>query len=254
MNIPVFLRAAGFVGGLIGCCGAALADTPATRSAEPFARELERDIRGRLDASERGDAATWARHVDDACFCGGFTKAALVADIAARPKSVANGYGALQDVAAHRHGDVATAVYRTTEVSVVGGQRLEIDLRRTETYRRASAAEQTAGGPSWILIAGADTVLARDPTVARIDAKLLDSYVGRYEYGPGAIDVVTRDGDRLFVATEGQERIELLPEDDTTFFIRGEVGRTRFVRDPSGKVTAMEYRQNGQALVARRVL
>lgn len=218
---------------------------PATPSPDP-AGDLQRLIRARLDAYDRGGAAAWARFVDDRCFCGASTKADVLAAMASRPKGLRNGYGEIRDFTAHFHGDVATARYRITESSQLGDAKLDLEMWRTETYRRGE-------DPAWILIAGADVPIPKDPAATVVDPKVLAAYVGRYEYSPGVIDTVTLEGGRLFAQTTGQEKLELLPENETTFFARGEDWRVVFVRDDKGRVVSEVFRQNGQDLVARRL-
>ena len=221
---------------------------PASAQSDPppsIESTLQRVIRERLDAYARKDAAGWASYVDTDCFCGGATKADIEREIAARPSSIRNWYGDIDHLTVRIHGDVAMARYRVTEFTEIGGQRIELDEWRTETYIRRDGR--------WLLLGGADVVVPRDPAIARIDARLYDSYVGRYEYTPGLIDQVTRDGDRIFVQSTGQEKEELFPENDTTFFGKGQDWRVIFDRDPHGTVVSLRFRQNGQDLVAKRV-
>lgn len=217
----------------------------ATSSPDP-AEELQGLIRARLDAYDRGAASEWARFVDDRCFCGVSTKAAVLAAMASRPAGLRNGYGAIRDFTAHVHGDVATARYRITESSQLGDAKIDLEMWRTETYLRGN-------DPAWILIAGADVPIPKDPVTAVVDAKVLAAYVGRYEYSPGVIDTVTLEGGRLFAQTTGQEKLELLPENETTFFAPGEDWRVVFLKDEKGRVVSEVFRQNGQDLVARRL-
>ena len=206
---------------------------------------LQRLIRERLDAYARRDAAGWAGYVDEEGLGGGATKAAVRQAISSRPSSVKNWYGDISGLTVRVHGDVAMARYRVTEFTEIGGHRIELDEWRTETYIHRGAA--------WKLIGGADVVVPRDPAIARIDARAYDSYLGRYEYAPGLIDTVTREGDRLFVQSTGQEKEELFPESDTTFFAKGQDWRVVFERGGHGAASFLRFRQNGQDLVARRV-
>ncbi len=87
---------------------------------------------------------------------------------------------------------------------------------------------------------------------AKVDPQRFDAYVGHYEYTPGLVDTVTREGDRLFVQSSGLEKEALLAENDTTFFAPGQDWRVIFLRNEKGDVTSLVFRQNGQDLVARR--
>jgi CubicO group peptidase (beta-lactamase class C family) len=56
-------------------------------------------------------------------------------------------------------------------------------------------------------------------TEVAIDADLLDRYAGRYEPGPGAVFVVTREGDALMLQLPGLPKLRLRPESSRTFFV-----------------------------------
>ena len=58
------------------------------------------------------------------------------------------------------------------------------------------------------------------PTVAKLDSKVLDSYVGKYDAGMGMTMTVTREGDRLFGQLPNQPKLELLASSETTFFVK----------------------------------
>jgi hypothetical protein len=208
-------------------------------------RELARTIRERLGAYARADVAAWSRYVADECLCGTSTKAALQQEIAARPSTVKNWYGDIAELQAHVYADTAVARYRVTEHTELGSHRIDVELWRTETYVRR--------GGLWTLIGGADSVIPRDPVVAKVDPKIFDAYVGRYEYAPGTVDTVTREGDRLMVQATGQAKEELFPETETTYFGKGQDWRLIFVKDAQGKVTSILFRQNQQDLVGTRI-
>lgn len=211
----------------------------------PAAVEIERLVKERLDAAANRDGARWARYVDEGCFCGGSSRAAIEQEISGRPAAIKNWYGDVHDFTVRLFGETAVAHYRATEFTEIGSQRLEVAEWRTETFLRR--------GGTWLLIGGADVVIPRDPPVAKVDPRIYDAYVGRYEYAPGLVDTVTREGDRLFIQSTGQGREELLPENEATFFGKGQDWRVVFQRDARGAVTALAFRQNGQDLLARRI-
>jgi hypothetical protein len=93
------------------------------------------------------------------------------------------------------------------------------------------------------------------PEVAAIDPKLRAEYAGVYELSADTLITVTHDMGRLMTPVTGQERVELFPENATTFFDRTDspLARTVFERDASGKVVAQIYRAQGQRLRARKI-
>ncbi len=208
-------------------------------------RDIGGAIRARMDAYARADAAGWARHVADECLCWTETKAQIQQGIASRPPNVKIRYGDVADLEVHVYGDTAVVRYRVTEYAELGGQKVSGEQRRVETYVRRD------GG--WLLVAGAEGVIPAEPAVAKIDPKLYDAYVGRYEYVPGAVDTVTREGDRLMVQPTGEPKQEVFPENETTFFAKGQDWRLVFVKDEQGRVTSMIFRQGGKDFVAKRI-
>lgn len=54
--------------------------------------------------------------------------------------------------------------------------------------------------------------------VTRVDPRILESYVGKYDAGPSVTLSITRDGEKL-IMQRGNERQDLFPESTTSFFI-----------------------------------
>ncbi len=212
---------------------------------DPLTREIGSVIRERLDAYRRGDAVAWARHVAPDCLCGPLTPAELQKEITARLPSLRIWYGEIEELQVRSYGEAVVARYRATEHSEVGGQRLAFTGWRTETFVRR--------GSSWVLVALSDAPIPADPPIARVDPRILNSLVGRYAYGDGLVDTVTREADHLAVQATGQPKEEIFPESETTFFAKGQDWRLLFDRDAEGRVTGLRFRQGGHDLVAVRM-
>lgn len=224
---------------------ASLLCTPATVLADDAGAEIAAAIRARFAAYRDGDADAWAKFVDDDCVCSGETKAAIRAGIANRPAGVKSSYGEPEEFVVHPHGNVAVARYRVAETVEVDGKRQVGAQWRTETYLQRDGA--------WLLIAGAETQIAPDPEPIALDRDALTRLVGTYEYTPGASDVVTLEGDRLFVQSSGEAKRELFAESRDTFFAKGQPWRLVFRTGADGEVDGVAFRQGGQEYAARRV-
>ncbi|HEV2803432.1 MAG TPA: serine hydrolase [Chthoniobacterales bacterium] len=74
--------------------------------------------------------------------------------------------------------------------------------------------------------------------IAKIDPKLYASYAGEYRTRNSSLNVAV-EGDRLFVKADplGPDRLELLPESETKFFVTAADVAFTFRKDESGKVT-----------------
>jgi CubicO group peptidase (beta-lactamase class C family) len=94
--------------------------------------------------------------------------------------------------------------------------------------------------------------LIPERTVAKIDPKSLDAYIGQYQH-PSVVFTVTREGDKLRLQQgSNSEKQDLLPESATNFF-RNEDRRLTysFVKDEKGEVAylvvQLEGRETGRA-------
>ncbi len=54
--------------------------------------------------------------------------------------------------------------------------------------------------------------------VTRVDPRILQGYVGQYQVSPTASLSITREEEKL-IMQQGDQKIDLLPESDTSFFI-----------------------------------
>lgn len=93
--------------------------------------------------------------------------------------------------------------------------------------------------------------LEKPPVV--VDAKVFDTYVGEYEVGPGFVMRVFREGDKFMTQATGQEKFEIFPESDTTFYPRAFVAKLTFVKDADGKVNSIRIEQGGRVTVGKRI-
>jgi CubicO group peptidase (beta-lactamase class C family) len=88
--------------------------------------------------------------------------------------------------------------------------------------------------------------------VAKIDYKIYDEYVGRYDFPITGQFVITREGDRLFAKLDKQSALEVFPESATQFSCALVDARLTFVRDKDGAVSHLVLHQNGIDQKAKR--
>jgi len=91
-----------------------------------------------------------------------------------------------------------------------------------------------------------------DVKAAKVDAKVYDAYIGKYDYSK-AIMTVTREGNQLFAQITGQPKFEIFPKSETEFFWKDVNAQVTFVKDKSGKVTKAIHEQAGQKFDAPRM-
>src|SRR5262245_6434406 len=153
----------------------------------------------------------------------------------------------ISDLKIHVADSTAAVSYRVAEPTMIGDQRFESRSTRVDTYARIEG--------SWRLLSMAAADVVTWPDVAALDPRLLNDYAGTYEMSPGYLIVITNESGHLMAEVSGQTKVELFPENDTTFFDKTDsaFARTVFERDRSGKVVAQIYRAQGQKVRAKKI-
>jgi beta-lactamase regulating signal transducer with metallopeptidase domain len=93
----------------------------------------------------------------------------------------------------------------------------------------------------------------RPRTVAAVDPKLYEGYIGIYSLNPGAIFTATREGDKLFMQLTGQKKFEIFPESAKEFFYTIVAAQISFQTDDRGKAVKLVLHQNGWDMPAERI-
>jgi len=87
----------------------------------------------------------------------------------------------------------------------------------------------------------------------KLDAVVLESYVGRYEFAPGVVfDIALQDG-QLTAQLTGQQRFPIYAKSQTEFFYKVVDAQITFLKDGQGKVTALVLHQFGIDQTARKL-
>ena len=94
----------------------------------------------------------------------------------------------------------------------------------------------------WQLLQAQGTRLAPERKPITIDPKLLDSFVGKYEFGPNAIATVTREGDAIRWRGGNRMPVTLVPLSQTQFFAKETETEMMFVKNENGQVTSVVLR------------
>jgi hypothetical protein len=109
-----------------------------------------------------------------------------------------------------------------------------------------TGAQHTQGGATF-----------KAPRITEAEVKLtaaeLDAILGKYQYAPGAVLTVTRDGDSVFAQLTGQPRFQIFPKSATEFEWRVVPATVRFSKDEAGKVQKAVHTQNGTTLEAPKL-
>ena len=94
----------------------------------------------------------------------------------------------------------------------------------------------------WQLLHAQATRLAPERKPVTIDPKLLDSFIGKYQFGPNAIATVTREGDALRWRGGNRMPVTLVPLSETHFFAKETETEMMFVKNERGQITDVMLR------------
>ena len=103
------------------------------------------------------------------------------------------------------------------------------------------------------LVHGEKVVLSSERKEIKVDPKLFEGYVGRYQLAPTFIITVTQEGDHLFVQATGQPKFEVFPEGERDYFLKVVDAQITFVSDSHGHATELILHQGGRDQHAKRI-
>lgn len=95
--------------------------------------------------------------------------------------------------------------------------------------------------------------IAAAPKEIQVNEKVLNSYIGEYELQPQFIITITTEGNRLFAQATGQPKFELFATTETQWFLKVVDAKVEFVKDNTGKVTALVLNQGGQKSEGKKI-
>lgn len=120
-------------------------------------------------------------------------------------------------------------------------------------FENAAPYIPRAGHDLAAILFGEKLELPRSRTAVKVDPKIYDALVGEYEFGPNRVITITRVDDKLFAQRTGGPVDEILPENETTFFLTVADVQLIFVKDDTGKVSGMTLRANGQEFKGKKI-
>ena len=97
-------------------------------------------------------------------------------------------------------------------------------------------------GGQWQIVQIQSTRLPPERKAINVDPKILDSYVGKYEFATGVRTTITREGGTLTAQSPGRPKFVLLPASETQFFGEGNEPEWTFYKDEKGQVTHLIVR------------
>ena len=209
-------------------------------------QELKRLENEWLNSYLRGDKQTFDRIVaDDFTRTDESGKVATKAEeralVQAPPASVSASL-TNEDMHVRVYGN--SAIVTGLIVSKVQGS-LSFQSRFTDTFIKR--------GGSWQVVARHYSRVPTERTSINVDSKIYDDYVGQYEIASNVLLDITKEGEKLMSQTTGQAKMELLPESEIEFFIKGFTASFIFVRDRTGRAAKLIINQEGQRVTAKKL-
>ena len=96
----------------------------------------------------------------------------------------------------------------------------------------------------WQIVQVQSTIIPQERKPVKLDPKVLDQYVGKYEQSAGVFTLITKQGDTLFAKGMNRPQVMLVAMSDTVFQVKDNIGVFTFYKDENKKVTHYILRVN----------
>jgi CubicO group peptidase (beta-lactamase class C family) len=90
-------------------------------------------------------------------------------------------------------------------------------------------------------------------TAVKVDPAILESYAGRYLLDGRTLVIVSKEGDKLMGQPGSSPKAEMIPQSETTFFVKEANSEITFERDEKGNVVRFAMKSGSQSQMARRL-
>ena len=115
----------------------------------------------------------------------------------------------------------------------------DVAIFRNTTPNLAASTIFVKKKGQWQIFQHQGTRLGPPRNAVKIDSQLLDSFLGRYEFGPGAVATVTREGDVLKWRGGNRMPVHLMPLSDNRFFSKETDSEMTFIKNEKGLVSGV---------------
>jgi len=147
-----------------------------------------------------------------------------------------------------------------TPIRIPAGSKIQVtgyfDNSPKNKYNPDPSKAVRQGEPTYdeMMMGFMDYTAEKPQNVAKVEAKVFDTYVGKYEFPNKSEYVVTREGDRFFGQAAKNPKRELFPVSDNKFFIPEVESQVTFVKDEKGNVVELLYDQNENQRRCKRIV
>jgi CubicO group peptidase (beta-lactamase class C family) len=95
--------------------------------------------------------------------------------------------------------------------------------------------------------------IPKEKILAEVNAEIYDAYIGTYQVSPDFSFIITRENDRLYAEVAEMGKSEIYPESEITFFPKDVDASITFVKDETGEISELIYKQGGREIPAKKV-
>lgn len=88
---------------------------------------------------------------------------------------------------------------------------------------------------------------------AEYSAAALKKFEGRYDFGRGAVMIITTEGDKIFAQLTGQPRFQIFPAANNAFFWKVVDAKIHFIEDEEGNFNEAMFYQAGNEIKIKRM-
>jgi len=147
-----------------------------------------------------------------------------------------------------------------TPIRIPAGSKIQVtgyfDNSAKNKYNPDPSKAVRQGEPTYdeMMMGFMDYTAEKPQNLAKVEAKVFDTYVGKYEFPNKSEYVVTREGDRFFGQAPKNPKRELFPVSDNKFFIPEVESQVTFVKDEKGSVVELLYDQNETQRRCKRIV
>jgi len=147
-----------------------------------------------------------------------------------------------------------------TPIRIPAGSKIQVtgyfDNSTKNKYNPDPSKAVRQGEPTYdeMMMGFMDYTAEKPQNLAKVEAKVFDTYVGKYEFPNKSEYVVTREGDRFFGQAAKNPKRELFPVSDNKFFIPEVESQVTFVKDEKGNVVELLYDQNENQRRCKRIV
>jgi ketosteroid isomerase-like protein len=214
-------------------------------------QELMEITRQLTEASKRGDKKVFERYFADDysstnIYGKVIQKAQILENMSSSPLAL-HFKTDFEEVQVREYGNMALLSLKSNSRSEVNGQQLTQSYRATDVFMKQNG--------QWRLLSRHVSIIPVDKIPAKVNPQIYEGYVGEYELFPDVILTITRDGDKLIgQLTSDKTKMELLPENETTFFEKGIRRQTIFVKNNQNQVSHIIRRlADGQEVTHKKI-